>query len=95
MSNNIKGRLEALLRDAGPAHHEAIRERDDPEWPLWYAEHLQESLSAALGVPLSKSELVYQLVDLERRRRVEDPETDWPSYYAEELLERRDSGEFA
>lgn len=85
----------ALLRKAGPAHHQAYIETDgeDPDWPLWYAGYLQESLSEALGVTLTKSELVYQLVDLERVRQVEAPEADWPDFYAEALVERAEASD--
>lgn len=92
-----KKRIEELLRAAGPAHHEAYIETDgdDPDWPLWYAGHLQESLSEALGVTLTKSELVYQLVDMERSRQEIDPEAEWPSYYAQVLVDRTEAGELA
>lgn len=85
----------AVLREAGPAHHQAFIETDgeDPDWPLWYAGYLQESLSAALGVTLTKSELVYQLVDLERARQVEAPDADWPDFYAEALVERAEASD--
>jgi len=90
-----KQQVEQLLRAAGPAHHEAFIETngDDPDWPLWYAGYLQESLSNALGATLTKSELVYQLVDLDREHQNRDPESDWPSFYAQALVDRSEAGD--
>ena len=87
--------LVALLSAAGPAHHEAFIETDgeDPEWPLWYAQYLRNDLNQLLGTALTKSELVYVLVDMERQRIREAPEADWPSYYAVELEARHRTGE--
>ncbi|MDH3425106.1 MAG: hypothetical protein OEM22_00400 [Acidimicrobiia bacterium] len=89
--------VENLLRAAGPAHHEAFNgtDGDDPEWPLWYAGHLQEGLSDALGVTLTKSELVYQLVDLDHEHRSKDPESEWPSFYAQALVDRTEAGDLS
>ena len=89
--------LEALLAAAGPAHHQAFIETDgeDPEWPLWYAEYLQDGLSAALGVPLTKSRITYLLIDAEQQRLLEDPESAWPAFYAAELERRKAAGTLA
>lgn len=89
------GKIAALLREAEPAHGQAFIETDgeDPDWPLWYAGYLQESLSEALGVTLTKSELVYQLVDLEKTRNIEAPDAEWPDFYAEALVERAEASD--
>lgn len=88
-------KVAALLREAEPAHGQAFIETDgeDPDWPLWYAGYLQESLSEALGVTLTKSELVYQLVDLEKARNIEAPDAEWPDFYAEALVERAEASD--
>ena len=56
-----------LLEAAGPAHHQAFIATDgeDPEWPLWYAEYLQEGMSAALDTPFTKSRITYLLISIE------------------------------
>lgn len=86
--------LEELLAAAGPAHHQAFIETDgeDPEWPLWYAEHLQDDLSAVLGASLTKSRLTYLLIDMEEKRAGHAPDSPWPSFYAAELERRRADG---
>ncbi len=85
--------LAATLAAAGPAHHPAYRETDghDPEWPLWYAEHLQEDLSRLLGVPFTISRLVYLSME-EERTAAASPEP-WPQFYPRRLQERRHNGD--
>lgn len=56
--------LEELVHEVGEAHHQAYIETDcaDPEWPLWYADHLRERLGELLDASFTKSELVHLLV---------------------------------
>lgn len=81
-------RVEGLLRDTAHAHHEAYAATDgaDPEWPLWYAEHLQGPINALLGAELTRSELVYRILDAEQDRARRDPQADWVGFYAQRLL---------
>ena len=60
--------LARLLVEAGSAHHTAYLSTDgvDPEWPLWYAEHLHPRVRDVLGVELTQAELVYLLVSAAR-----------------------------
>jgi len=62
--SDLSTRLEGLFREVREAHHQAYIETDgsDPEWPLWYAEHLRERLGGLLNASLTKSELVYLLI---------------------------------
>jgi hypothetical protein len=77
-------RLAELLRQVGAAHHQAFShvDGDDPEWPLWYAQHLQAGVQAALGKTLTVSEIVYWLVAAERDRASRAPVEEWPVDYA-------------
>ena len=70
--------VERLFREAGPAHHEAFIDTDgtDPEWPLWYAEYLQERMSALLGQDVSTSELAHLIIGAEEDRAEHAPEAD-------------------
>jgi NAD(P)H-hydrate epimerase len=79
-----------LLREAGDAHHRAYAETDgaDVEWPIWYAEYLQQRLGALLNAQFSRSELVYVLISLDREAQRMAPGGDWRDYYARALLER-------
>jgi hypothetical protein len=72
-----------LLSEAGTAHHDAFAatDGDDPEWPLWYAEHLHRPLAEALGSAFTRSELVAALVRAEREHRG-SAEVAWEDFYA-------------
>lgn len=82
--------LVQLLRAAGPAHHHAFLATDgaDLEWPLWYADYLYEAVKPLLSAALTKSELVYWLVRLDREHRQANAGQPWPEFYADILLEQ-------
>jgi hypothetical protein len=79
-----------LLRETGQAHHQAYAhtDGDDPEWPLWYAERLQEPLGKLLNAVFTRSELVYLLVAADKEHKVSDPDSDWAAFYARFLFDR-------
>jgi hypothetical protein len=89
-NNNLRAELEALLTEAGQAHHTAFKETngEDPEWPLWYAEYLQERLSSLLGADITKSELVYLLLLVENERQPLASGENWPYSFSKFLLDR-------
>ncbi|MFN2117890.1 MAG: hypothetical protein ACK2U0_07075 [Candidatus Promineifilaceae bacterium] len=78
-----------LLLQTGSAHHTAFLEVDgyDPDWPLWYAEFLQEHLPTLLGKELTTDELAQLMVELDHRHRMEEPNTSWQIFYAQKLLD--------
>ena len=88
MSKQIED-LKALFAETGSAHHQAFIDVDgeDAEWPLWYAEYCQQKISDILNTTLTKSELVYALVHLDRTMRNEAPNADWRTYYAEYFIQ--------
>ena len=90
MTACTKQRLEALMRSAGPSHHDPSTDRDttDHRWATWYAEYLREPLSDLVGRSLSLSDLVRLLLGAENERQWIDPYADWPSYYAEYFARR-------
>ena len=89
MNSELKDRLVELFRETGSAHHAAFAatDGDDPEWPIWYAGHLQEPISRFLQVPLTRSELVYCLMNAENERIARAPDSDWPEFYAGQFIE--------
>lgn len=79
-----------MFREAGEAHHQAYLETDgaDPDWPIWYADHLHGRISTLLNARFTRSELVYLLISLDRELQRDAPGADWADFYARRLLER-------
>jgi hypothetical protein len=77
-----------LFIQTGESHHSAFIASDglDPEWPLWYADRLHPKLGTLLNTTLTKSEIVYLLVMLDKQRAEEVPDSNWPIYYAKILI---------
>lgn len=81
--------LTQLLKATGEAHHQAYLDTDgyDPEWPLWYADYLFERLPAYISASVTRSELVYLMVYLNRIQSEEAPEESWDHFYARNLVD--------
>jgi hypothetical protein len=86
--SNLTDQLTDLFRQTGKAHHQAFSATDgaDDEWSLWYADYLADKLPALVGKLITKSEMVYRLVDLSKRQPTEAPGLDWAVYYAQEFV---------
>ena len=82
--------IATLFLQAGQAHHQAFShvDGDDPDWPLWYAAYLQEKLPPLLGQSLTRSELTYQLIFLDKSYVAKKREIPWNQYYAQLLIEQ-------
>lgn len=80
--------LTELLRRTGTAHHQAFiaSDGDDPEWPLWYAQTMQEEFNRLLPAEITISELVYAIVAAERARPGNPAGDNWAEFYARRLL---------
>ena len=80
-----------LLREAGDVHHRVFRIVDgiDEDWASWYADWLIDlsELPGLLAVTPVRSELVWLLVDLDKRYAAESPAEDWEPYYAARILD--------
>ena len=89
-SPDVVKQLSDLFTETGHTHHEAFSEVDgkDPDWPLWYAEHLHEPLGEHLRAMLTKAELVYMLVLADKEHNLRAPGARWPRYYARFFVER-------
>jgi hypothetical protein len=82
--------LAAVLAKAGPAHHQAFNatDGDDPEWPLWYADHIVEAVRRITGNPgVTVSELVYLLIDSDRTFKSSGSSRKWFDFYAHRMNE--------
>jgi hypothetical protein len=84
-SPNLRDRLTELFRQAGPAHHKAFIQTDgnDPEWPIWYADHLHDALEKLLNTNFTRSEIIALLVQADKSHRREAPRQEWSEFYAD------------
>jgi glutaredoxin len=90
MNVEIRSDLVELFLETGRAHHAAFEATDgaDPEWPIWYAGHLQEPLTDALQTPFTQSDLVYCVMNANFEHTARAPESAWPEFYADQFIER-------
>ena len=90
MTTEHQTALEGLLREAGAAHHRAFEAMDghDPDWPIWYANYLVGPVHEQLGLEMTASQLVYCLMNADFERQARAPESDWPAFYAGEIIAR-------
>jgi hypothetical protein len=84
--------IAALLHEAGETHHLVYRivDGDDPDWASWYANWLLtlSELPTLLPTVPVRSELVYELVALDKEYVLTAPSELWPQYYADKLVRR-------
>jgi hypothetical protein len=87
--SNKTDKIAKLLLQTRSAHHTAFLDVDghDPDWPIWYAEYLQERLPPLLDNNLTTSELTALMIDLDHHHRTEEPDIPWQSFYAQRLAE--------
>ncbi len=82
----------ALLKEAGETHHTVYRivDGEDPDWASWYADWLirLSELPVILKTTPVRSELIYELVTLDREFNRLKPNERWERYYARQLLQR-------
>ncbi|HET9807820.1 MAG TPA: hypothetical protein VFP49_13020 [Nitrososphaeraceae archaeon] len=58
--------------ETAEAYHKAFSatEDEDPDWPIWYADHLLDNMRKLLKANFTKSELIYLLVKVDKEMRV-------------------------
>ncbi|HEX6542705.1 MAG TPA: hypothetical protein VF040_13200 [Ktedonobacterales bacterium] len=84
-------RLADLFQQTAADHHTAFQATDgeDPDWPIWYADHLlARGVEKLLDATLLKSDLIYLLVLADKEQRREAPGSRWDRYYADFFLSR-------
>lgn len=89
--NDSTAQIAALLHEAGETHHLVYRivDGDDPDWASWYADWLIKlsELPQLLGAAPVRSELVWLLVSLDKDYGQASPDTPWPDWYAQRIVE--------
>ncbi len=90
MNIEVRNNLVDLLVEAGRAHHSAFAATDgaDPDWSIWYADYLIEPFAQRLGMHFHKSQLIYCLMNADFEHQARSPDSNWPEYYADEIIER-------
>jgi hypothetical protein len=90
MNEKTIQQLSELLHEVAEAHHQAFIETDgaDPDWPLWYGDHMLEKTRDILGASFTKSEVVYLLVSADKEQALRAPGANWTKYYAKYFVER-------
>jgi hypothetical protein len=89
--SDLKSRLANLFHQTAEDHHVAFQATDgvDPDWSIWYAEHLREQgLEQLLHATLLKSDLIYLLVQVDKQQQAEAPGAHWERYYADFFISR-------
>jgi glutaredoxin len=83
-------KIATLFQDARRAHREQFEggEQVDPDWPLFYAQHMKPRIAALLGRDSPCVELVRLVLDAEEEHLVRSPATPWHEFYAAYLVER-------
>lgn len=81
-----------LLHEVAEIHHRVFRIVDgaDDDWASWYADWLinLSELPVLLKRKLVRSELVYQLVALDKQYVLDNSGEPWEIYYASRLLDQ-------
>jgi hypothetical protein len=84
--------IAALLQEVAETHHQVYRISDgaDDDWASWYADWLLRlsELPSLLATTPVRSELVYELVRLDKEYVASSPGQSWPDYYAAALAGR-------
>ena len=86
-----KETIAALLHQTAEDHHVAYKATDgvDPDWSIWYAEHLlEQGFEKLLDAKLLKSDLIYLLVLADKQQLSEAPGGHWENYYADFFVSR-------
>jgi hypothetical protein len=86
-------RVAELLHEAAETHHVVYRivDGDDPDWASWYADWLLDlsELPDILGRRPVRSQLVHDLVALDREYTAVGTDERWEEWYAARLVERQ------
>jgi glutaredoxin len=85
----LQTRLSRLIRDCERAHRAAFADTggEDPEWPLWYTDHLRQQLEQALDTEFHKCQLIYCLMNADFEHTARAADTDWADFLAAAFIE--------
>ncbi|MCP4386597.1 MAG: glutaredoxin [Hyphomicrobiales bacterium] len=86
----LRQQMISLFKETAEAHYRAFAATDgaDPDWPIWYADHLRQPVSDALGVDFSQSDLVFCLMTADLEHTARESAEAWQTSYADHFIER-------
>lgn len=89
MNTELRNDIAQLLIETGHAHHKAFEATNgaDPDWPIWYAEFTRDKFAARFGMDFTRSQLVYCLMKADMEHQARSPDSPWPEFYANEMVE--------
>ena len=84
-----ESQLTELFTETAKAHHEAFAATDgnDPEWPIWYAEYLQEAISEILQNRFLKRNLIYCMMNADFEYTARETDDPWQKFYSDHFIE--------
>jgi len=87
-NTQLENKLLTLFDSTAKAHHEAYSatDGDDPEWPIWYADYLQQPISKIFNKPFLKSQLIYCLMNVDNEFTAREIKSAWQKYYSNHFL---------
>ncbi len=90
MNTELREGIGKLLLDTGHAHHKAFEVTNgaEPDWPIWYAEYSKDTFAEQFGMNFTKSQLIYCLMNADFEHEARAPESEWPDFSANEIIER-------
>ncbi len=88
-SESLRHNLNALFRDAAAAHRAATSSprEQDPDWAIWYANHLQQPLQQEGSMDFVKSRLIYCLMNADNEYSAREPDASWEAFVADRFVE--------
>lgn len=87
---NLNSNIVSLFKEAEKLHREEFQTGiiEDPEWPLWFAEHMKKKLESILNRHFTIGELVYLLTSAETSHKKNSPGNDWAAFCADYLVQK-------
>ena len=90
MNTDLRDGIGQRLLDTGRTYHKAFEVSDgvDPDWPIWYAEYAKDTFTEKFGMNVSKSQLIYCLMNADFEYQARVPDIEWPEFYTNKIAER-------
>jgi len=89
MNTELRNDVAQLLIETERAHHKAFEATDgaDPDWPIWYAGYARDKFAERFGMEFTRSQLAYCLMKADIEHQARAPDSPWPEFYANEMVE--------